>query len=107
MKKEVLKEEVDQILNQSFWTKSGIPLNENTTLGNSTNDEAPVDSEVIKEQAHSCPLCESELIEEISDEKLMGHVDSITNIVNEMNDISDSELNNLIEETDTESSEIS
>lgn len=105
MKKEVLKEEVDQILAQSFWGKSGVKLTEDTQVTEDTPAEEAVEAsddqvESVNEETHSCPLCESELESPISDEKLTEHIEMMLGIINEMNDITDEELESIEEEMD-------
>ena len=45
--------------------------------------EAIVEAE---EEGHECPLCESELQEPISEERLAEHVDYLLNVLNEATD---------------------
>ena len=98
MKKQILAEEVDQIIQQSFWGKGGVKLTE--SVEQQVQDEAPAQEEQIEEavEAHVCPLCESHLEEAISDERLAEHVDFMVGIINEMEDISDDDLTELAEE---------
>lgn len=108
MKREILKEEVDQILNQSFWGMNGIKLTENTEAAVEAAPEAEVEEtevEEVNEETHSCPLCESALEEAISDEKLTEHIEMMLGIINEMSDISDEELEAIEEEFDSEDDE--
>jgi hypothetical protein len=101
MKKQILAEEVDQIIQQSFWGLGGVKLNE--SVQEPQAQEAQVEDtqeEQIDEavEAHVCPLCESQLEEAISDEQLAEHVDFMVGIINEMEDISDDDLTELAEE---------
>jgi hypothetical protein len=109
MKQNVLKEEVDQILSQAFWQKGGIRITENTEVQQQdvAQEEQPVeaDDQVIEEQTHVCPLCESTLQEAITDEQLSEHVDFMVGIINEMEDITDDDLTELAEELVSEDSE--
>lgn len=103
MKKEILAEEVDQIIQQSFWGKGGVKLTESVQEPQAQEqgqEEVPADEEQIEEavEAHVCPLCESQLEEAISDERLAEHVDFMVGIINEMEDISDEDLTELAEE---------
>lgn len=116
MKKVVLQEDVDQILNQAFWSKSGVSLNESTE-----QVEAPVEAEEQEQdveatdevEGHVCPLCESTLEEAISDDRLKDHVELITSIINEVHDLTDDEVElaeddaseEVSEDEDTENSE--
>jgi hypothetical protein len=103
MKKQILAEEVDQIIQQSFWGKGGIKLTESVQepqAQEQSQEEASAAEEQIEEavEAHVCPLCESQLEEAISDEQLAEHVDFMVGIINEMEDISDDDLTELAEE---------
>jgi len=104
MKKTILKEEVDQILQQSFWNHSGLSLKEDTV----PVVEAPAaeKEETLNEEAHVCPLCESKLEADISDEQLKEHVEMIASIITEMEDITDEEIEDAseVEEEATEES---
>lgn len=109
MKQNVLKEEVDQILSQAFWQKGGIRITENTEVQQQdvAQEEQPVeaDDQVIEEQTHVCPLCESTLQEAITDEQLSEHVDFMVGIINEMEDISDDDLTEIAEELEADADE--
>jgi len=101
--KNVLKEEVDQIMKQAFWSKSGVSLNESVDTQEAQEVvETPVEVEAevgqVTEETHSCPLCESTLEEAISDEKLTEHIEMMLGIINEMNDVTDEELEAIEEE---------
>lgn len=103
--RDVLKEEVEQLISQSFWGKSGVSLNENTEAQAETQEavesEETVEeseAEVVQEETHVCPLCESHLEEPVSDEQLTEHIEMMLGIINEMNDISDEELEAIEEE---------
>lgn len=101
MKKQILAEEVDQIIQQSFWGKGGVRLTESVQEPQAqeaqTNDEQ---QEQIEEavEGHVCPLCESQLEEAISDEQLAEHVDFMVEVISEMEDITDKDLTELAEE---------
>jgi DNA repair exonuclease SbcCD ATPase subunit len=103
--KNVLKEEVDQIMKQAFWSKSGVSLNESVDTQEAqevveTPVEVEAEVEQVTEETHSCPLCESTLEESISDEKLTEHIEMMLGIINEMNDVTDEELEAIEEEID-------
>ena len=103
MKKEILAEEVNQIIQQSFWGKGGVRLTESAQepqAQEQVEEEVPVEEEQLEEavEAHVCPLCESQLEGAISDEQLAEHVDFMVGIINEMEDISDDDLTELAEE---------
>lgn len=103
MKKQILAEEVDQIIQQSFWGKGGVKLTESVqepqAQETSQDEEVSDDQQVVEGvETHVCPLCESHLEEAISDEQLAEHVDFMVGIINEMEDISDDDLTELAEE---------
>lgn len=103
MKKQILAEEVDQIIQQSFWGKGGVKLTESVQepqAQEQVQEEEQAQEDQIEEatEGHVCPLCESHLEEAISDEKLAEHVDFMVGIINEMEDISDDDLTELAEE---------
>ena len=67
------------------------------------NDPADKDKANEEVETHVCPLCESELDEELSDEKIMEHVDSITaalNTLEEGDEPTDKELDAIEAEGD-------
>jgi len=101
MKKQILAEEVDQIIQQSFWGKGGVKLTESVEQPQA--QQAQVEDEQGEQleeavEAHVCPLCESKLEEAISDEKLAEHVDFMVGVISEMEDITDEDLTELAEE---------
>ena len=103
MKRQILAEEVDQIIQQSFWGKGGVRLTESVEGmqgQEQVQDQTLADEEQIEEavEAHVCPLCESQLEEAISDEQLAEHVDFMVGVISEMEDITDEDLTELAEE---------
>jgi hypothetical protein len=103
MKRQILAEEVDQIIQQSFWGKGGVRLTESVEGmqgQEQVQDQATAEEEQIEEavEAHVCPLCESQLEEAISDEQLAEHVDFMVGVISEMEDITDEDLEELAEE---------
>ena len=74
-----IKEEiVDQLIEGCSWNKLGFePKSEK--LNESSDSGDPVEQEVI-EEAITCPLCESHLDEDISDEKLSEHLETVLGI---------------------------
>jgi DNA repair exonuclease SbcCD ATPase subunit len=99
MKKQILAEEVNQIIQQSFWGKGGVNLNESMDLASQV-EQFQEGEEQIEEavEAHVCPLCESQLEEAITDEQLAEHVDFMVGVISEMEDITDEDLEELAEE---------
>ena len=55
-------------------------------LDEATKPEAPKQeiAEEVNEQANTCPLCKSELNEEISDEKLSEHVEMVLSMTQQI-----------------------
>lgn len=93
MKKELLKEEVDQILAQCLWGKGGITLSENTEA--QADEVEQTEEEVVEEaveEGHVCPLCESHLEAPISDEKLSEHIDLMVDIIDEMAQLTEGDV---------------
>ena len=84
MKRNLLNEEVDQIIAQSMWGKTGVKLDEGTTSIKESVEGDEAQDEVLEEGAHVCPLCESHLEEQITDEQLAEHVDLMVNIIDEV-----------------------
>ena len=102
MKRQVLAEEVNQIIQQSFWGMGGVKLTESTETQPEVAPQAEdqgQDAEMVEEavEAHVCPLCESTLEQDISDEQLAEHVNFMVDIINEMGDITDEEIDEIVE----------
>ena len=71
-----IKEEiVNQLVEGCSWGKLGFE----PTVEKLDESSDPVEQEVI-EEAVTCPLCESHLDEEISDEKLSEHLETVLGI---------------------------
>lgn len=108
MKKQILAEEVDQIIQQSFWGKGGVKLTESVQEPQAQEAESDDEQQEQIEEAvegHVCPLCESQLEEAISDERLAEHVDFMVGVISEMEDITDEDLTELAEELVSDESE--
>lgn len=78
MNKDKLRE---SILGTAAWRQVGLEvMNESTEVKSAETEE-----EVIEEEAegHSCPLCSSELDEEVSDEALLEHADAMLDVFQE------------------------
>ena len=86
MKQILLKEEVDNIVGQAFWSKSGVTVNNSATLGKFG------DSVIEGNPEHSCPLCESKLIEPISEEQLDNHVAGISSMISEVDSLTEEDI---------------
>lgn len=68
----VENEAVQAIIENAAWDLGGVTLAE--------KKESPVaEKETLEEEAevHSCPLCESVLAEELSDERILEHIDAL------------------------------
>lgn len=102
MKRELLNEEVDQIINQSFWQKGGLKISESTEAQQDQvdGDEAQ-EPEALHEEAH-CPLCKHALTEAISDEALSEHLETMLAIISEMEEITDEDIDSIQEAIDDE-----
>ena len=76
MNKDQLRE---SILGTAAWKQVGLEvINESTEVKRAETEE------VIEEEAgHSCPLCSSELDEEVSDEALLEHADAMLDVFQE------------------------
>lgn len=102
MKRQILSEEVDQIISQSFWGKGGVKLTESQQ--EAAKDQATPEAEVasdeqIEESAekHVCPLCESHLEKPISDEKLAEHVNFMVDMISEVEGITEEEIQEAVD----------
>jgi DNA repair exonuclease SbcCD ATPase subunit len=106
MNNKILQEDIDSIVNQSNWGFVGVKLTETKVSDKASakvdeNTEADEDSEQITEgEDHVCPLCESHLDAEISDDNLREHLDLMVSILNEMDDLSDEDIEELAEAVD-------
>lgn len=101
MKRDILSEEVDQIINQSFWNKGGVKITESSEQ--QVTDQQEEDGEMIaEEQEHTCPLCESVIEAPISDDQLAEHINMFLDIINQVDGISDEEINAIKEAIDEE-----
>ena len=102
MKRDILNEEVDQIINQSFWQKGGLKINENTESQQAeVEGDEPQEQQALHEEAH-CPLCSHTLTEAISDEALVEHLENMLAIISEMEDITDEDIDSIQEMIDDE-----
>tara|TARA_R110000868_G_scaffold13711_3_gene63597 strand:- start:24954 stop:25280 length:327 start_codon:yes stop_codon:yes gene_type:complete len=103
MKQIVLNEQVDAIINQSFWRHANLDVTASEKPTTQIKEDAkPEVAEVEKvgEAAHTCPLCESKLEAPISDEKIQEHMDLVAQILMEMEEVTDEELDGIAEVAD-------
>lgn len=83
----------------------GITLSEDFVkqiVGANSTKKISESTEAPQAEAHVCPLCESQLAEPISEEKIQEHVDYFLDVINENFDIVGEELN---EEEEVEEAE--
>jgi hypothetical protein len=97
MKKEILSEEVNQIINQSYWGLGGLKLNESSEQDQV--EDLGMDAEADE---HTCPLCESAIQTPITDDKLVEHISMFLDIINQIDGIGDDEINAIKEAIDEE-----
>jgi len=71
---EVNEDFVKSLMKQAAWDKVKVVVEQEA--------EEPVEEDATIEE-HTCPLCESTLEEEISDEALLEHLDKISNLLSE------------------------
>jgi len=91
MKRDLLNEEVDQIINQSFWQKSGFKITDPQSISENTEGEY-TEEQTADQEGHVCPLCEHIISEPISDDQLAEHIEAMLAIISEVHDISDEDL---------------
>jgi hypothetical protein len=89
----------DDFVSQIFGRSAG-KLSESTV-------EVESQDEVLEEGTHVCPLCDSELNEAISEERIQEHIDFFLSVINENfdfegDDLDESELEEVDEEGDGE-----
>lgn len=89
----------DDFVSQIFGRPAG-KLSESTV-------EVEGQDEVLEEDVHVCPLCDSELNEAISEERIQEHIDFFLSVINENfdfegDDLDESELEEVDEEGDGE-----
>lgn len=82
MNKDQLRE---SILGTAAWRQVGLEVMNESTEVKSEEVAEEATEEVIEEEAegHSCPLCSSELDEEVSDEALLEHADAMLDVFQE------------------------
>ena len=81
MNKDQLRE---SILGTAAWKQVGLEVINESAQVESEEVAEEATEEVIEEEAgHSCPLCSSELDEEVSDEALLEHADAMLDVFQE------------------------
>lgn len=99
-----------QLLESAAWGKAGIKpvLAEETKQGvveEAKAAEAPEDTEtpeeVIEEEVHVCPLCTSQLDEEIESDRLLEHLDVILSLTDRLSQLQegDEDIDEIIAAT--------
>ena len=109
---------VTNLLEQGAWSKAGIEVGSVTEekldekkskkSKKSGQDEGePGEKNESKEETHVCPLCESELEEELSDECLIEHAEAMAELFASLNeeDDEDEDESDEDEDEDTEDSD--
>ena len=92
----ISNEVAKQLVEGSAWDRFGLsvePLAEATEAVSEATLEAAQEAPVSSEAVNSCPLCESELEEALSEETLSEHVQSILDLADEaLQELSESEV---------------
>lgn len=85
------------LFKSSVWEKSGLTVGKvkdtktETPIVESKDVEEPKEEILVEdEEKHICPLCESELSEGLSDDKIQEHVNYVFSILNEAFDTDES-----------------
>ena len=104
MKQIVLNEQVDAIINQSFWRHADLEVKSGEAPAQ-IKEDAKVEPEAkevekVEEATHTCPLCESKLTAPISDEKIQEHMELVAQILSEMDEVTEEELEGIAEVAD-------
>ena len=73
---EVNEDFVKSLMKQAAWDKLNVVVEQEAP------SEEPVEEDATIEE-HTCPLCESTLEEELSDEALLEHLEKISNLLSE------------------------
>ena len=98
----ISNEVAKQLVEGSAWDRFGLsvePLAEATEAVSEATLEAAQEAPVSSEAVNSCPLCESELEEALSEETLSEHVQSILDLADEaLEELSESEVESEVED---------
>lgn len=92
----------NDILQSKVWKDQGV-----TVKTEPIKESAEVEAEEVneaEEQVHQCPLCESQLEEAISEEKIDEHVEFLVSVISEAF-AEENDLEDLDEQEDEEVSE--
>jgi hypothetical protein len=84
----------NQLLEAAEWGKVGITPVNRIDEGDTPKTHADMDDhedgvEELKEAVHVCPLCTSELDEQISEESLLEHLDIVLGLVDRLSQINE------------------
>ena len=94
---------VQQLIESGGWDKAGITprLDENRGCDEQERDE---DSEDMMEdvQGHTCPLCESKLEEELSDDVIAEHIETMAEMFIQINEAMEEDGETLEEDEEYE-----
>ena len=98
---EVSKEDVDAFLQIETWERAGVNLKK---LEESKEEEVIEEATKVEEEVevHTCPLCESELQEPISEEVMKEHVTMLLELINESMEEIEGDEEVIAEETEEE-----
>ena len=83
----------NQLLEAAAWGKAGITLSEATETVVEEEETAEVaeteETEELEEAVHVCPLCTSQLDEQISEESLLEHLDVVLGLVDRLSQMNE------------------
>jgi len=77
----------NQLLEAAEWGKVGITPRLNEAQKEET--EETEETEELEEASHVCPLCTSELSEEISEDSLLEHLDIVLGLVDRLSQMNE------------------
>jgi DNA repair exonuclease SbcCD ATPase subunit len=93
---------VQQLIENGGWDKAGITprIDEAKKKSKKDEEERDCESEDMQEevQGHTCPLCESELEEELSDDVIAEHIESMYSLMEQILEEMENEEGETIEE---------
>lgn len=92
---------IASLIEASDWTKTSHPLGQKTeVLEESVETQEKI--EESKEEDITCPMCESVLEEELTDDKIMECVNTIVKVMDNLNENSETEEEDSDEEVAAE-----
>tara|TARA_Y100000034_G_scaffold89685_1_gene107959 strand:- start:488 stop:904 length:417 start_codon:yes stop_codon:yes gene_type:complete len=100
------KDYVQSLVESAAWAAVEIkPTKIEKKLEEASDDSADDSTEDSEPQAHTCPLCESTLEEDLSDDRILEHLESMMAVVNQVSE--DLEVLSEEEDEDEDSEEAS